>query len=135
MSPQSNTNKKPLRQLAAEKLNGPNANPSQLGDPISLKSETNQDSPDNVQYDPEGAEVTPSPSKKNKSSSSNSNSNANRRTKAYGVPRNDPTAASSGGARTALGKRIPLEGDATSLEREQVVDDGRVGRGKGGSKL
>ncbi|KAJ4398913.1 hypothetical protein N0V85_006158, partial [Neurospora sp. IMI 360204] len=127
MSPQQTHHKKPLRQLAAEKLNGPNANPSQLGDPISLKSETNQDSPDKVEYDPEGAEVTPSSpsSSKNKSnkSSSSSNSNANRRTKAYGVPRNDPTDASSGGVRTSSGKRIPLEGDATSLER--VVDDGR----------
>lgn len=31
---------KPLRQIAAEKLHGPNANPTQLGDPISLKAET-----------------------------------------------------------------------------------------------
>ncbi|KAK0639701.1 hypothetical protein B0T16DRAFT_463347 [Cercophora newfieldiana] len=31
---------KPLRQRAAEKLHGKGANPSQLGDPISLKAET-----------------------------------------------------------------------------------------------
>ena len=31
---------KPLRQLAAEKIHGKGANPSQLGDPISLKGET-----------------------------------------------------------------------------------------------
>jgi hypothetical protein len=29
-----------LREKAAKKLNGPDANPSQLGDPISLKNET-----------------------------------------------------------------------------------------------
>ncbi|KAI0433878.1 hypothetical protein F5Y09DRAFT_31441 [Xylaria sp. FL1042] len=29
-----------LREKAAKKLDGPNANPSQLGDPISLKNET-----------------------------------------------------------------------------------------------
>ncbi|KAK3370513.1 hypothetical protein B0H63DRAFT_514614 [Podospora didyma] len=38
MSPSSDH--KPLRQLAAEKLHGEGANPSQLGDPISLKAET-----------------------------------------------------------------------------------------------
>ncbi|KAK3941003.1 hypothetical protein QBC46DRAFT_383831 [Diplogelasinospora grovesii] len=32
--------KKPLRQLAAEKIHGKGANPSQLGDPVSLKAET-----------------------------------------------------------------------------------------------
>ncbi|KAK3956148.1 hypothetical protein QBC32DRAFT_165017 [Pseudoneurospora amorphoporcata] len=139
--------KKPLRQIAAEKLYGPNANPSQLGDPISLKSETSQDSPQNVEYTPEGAEVSPS-----KKSSANSNANHNR-TKAYGVPRNDPAgggkAATSssgwGNPRTSSGKRVPLEGDPTSMEREMVVDDGRtvreeengpVGRGwRGSSKL
>ncbi|KAK0636042.1 hypothetical protein B0T17DRAFT_650925 [Bombardia bombarda] len=39
MSP-SDTSHKPLRQLAAEKLHGKGANPSMLGDPISLKAET-----------------------------------------------------------------------------------------------
>lgn len=29
-----------LREKAAKKLNGPDANPSQLGDPISMKNET-----------------------------------------------------------------------------------------------
>ncbi|KAK3499431.1 uncharacterized protein B0T23DRAFT_450227 [Neurospora hispaniola] len=131
----SSQDKKPLRQVAADKVNGPNANPSQLGDPISLKAETNQNPPDNVEYAPEGAEVSPSPSTRSPSNKSPSASKANR-TKAYGVPRNDPTDASSGGARTASGKRIPLEGDPTSLEREQVVDDTKgKGRGRRGSKL
>ncbi|KAK3685354.1 hypothetical protein B0T22DRAFT_442533 [Podospora appendiculata] len=39
MSPSDN---KPLRQLAAEKLHGKGANPSQLGDPISMKAETSE---------------------------------------------------------------------------------------------
>ncbi|EAA32436.1 hypothetical protein GE21DRAFT_7480 [Neurospora crassa] len=134
----SSQDKKPLRQIAAEKVNGPNANPSQLGDPISLKAETNQNPPDNVEYAPEGAEVSPSSSSSSSRSPSNKSPSASHgnRTKAYGVPRNDPTDASSGGARTASGKRIPLEGDPTSLEREQVVDDTKgKGRGRRGSKL
>lgn len=35
----------PLRQLAAEKLHGHGSNPSQLGDPVSLKAETSNTSP------------------------------------------------------------------------------------------
>lgn len=160
----SSQDKKPLRQIAAEKLNGPNANPSQLGDPISLKSETNQDSPSNVEYTPEGAEVSPSPSSSSANKSTSSSNNANHgRAKAYGVPRNDPAGSGSGGKaatssggggrgnpRTSSGKRVPLEGDPTSMEREQVVDDAKgvreeengpvgrgsgSGRGRGGSKL
>jgi len=38
-------NDKPLRQLAAEKLHGKGSNPSQLGDPVSLKAETANSSP------------------------------------------------------------------------------------------
>ncbi|KAK8059032.1 hypothetical protein PG994_009480 [Apiospora phragmitis] len=34
-----------LREKAAKKLNGPGANPSQLGDPISLKNETSDHIP------------------------------------------------------------------------------------------
>ncbi|KAI8955646.1 hypothetical protein F4801DRAFT_574389 [Xylaria longipes] len=34
-----------LREKAAKKLNGPDANPSQLGDPISLKNETSSGVP------------------------------------------------------------------------------------------
>lgn len=36
---------KPLRQLATEKLHGKGSNPSQLGDPISLKAESADSSP------------------------------------------------------------------------------------------
>ncbi|KAK3403425.1 hypothetical protein B0T20DRAFT_389079 [Sordaria brevicollis] len=144
-------NKKPLRQVAAEKLNGPNANPSQLGDPISMKSETNTDTPPGLEYTPEGAEK-PASSRSSRSSAGPSNKTATRenRTKAYGSPRNDPAGGSSGGKkkdnapRTPSGKRVPLEGDPSSLEREQVVGDARgvreeengpVGRGRASSKL
>ncbi|KAJ4412444.1 hypothetical protein N0V82_008799 [Gnomoniopsis sp. IMI 355080] len=34
-----------LREKATKKLNGPNANPSQLGDPVSLKAETSDNVP------------------------------------------------------------------------------------------
>lgn len=44
MSP-SDQSHKPLRQLAAEKLHGKGSNPSQLGDPISLKAETANSAP------------------------------------------------------------------------------------------
>lgn len=138
----SSHRKKPLRQVAAEKLNGPNANPSQLGDPISMESETNIDTPKNVQYTPEGAEK---PSRASRSSPSNKTATGENRTKAYGSPRNDPAGGGKKeNARTPSGKRIPLEGDPISLEREQVVDDvrglreeenGPVGRGRGSSKL
>jgi hypothetical protein len=37
--------KKPLRQLAAEKIHGKGANPTQMGDPSDLKAETS-DAPD-----------------------------------------------------------------------------------------
>ena len=49
MAPSSSSNptkdSKPLRQLAAEKIYGKSSNASQLGDPISLKAETNAKAP------------------------------------------------------------------------------------------
>ncbi|KAK4168995.1 hypothetical protein QBC43DRAFT_296329 [Cladorrhinum sp. PSN259] len=49
MAPNNTTkednNDKPLRQLAAEKLHGKDANPTLLGDPVSLKAETNDSNP------------------------------------------------------------------------------------------
>lgn len=41
------SDKKPLRQLASEKLHGKGANPSQLGDPVSLKAEAADSEPTN----------------------------------------------------------------------------------------
>lgn len=47
MAPNSNDSKesKPLRQLAAEKLHGNGANPTLLGDPVSLKVENSDSNP------------------------------------------------------------------------------------------
>ncbi|KAK4457046.1 hypothetical protein QBC42DRAFT_46874 [Cladorrhinum samala] len=48
MAPNSNDSKgsgKPLRQLAAEKLHGKGANPTLLGDPVSLKAENTDSNP------------------------------------------------------------------------------------------
>lgn len=50
-------NKETLREKASKKLNGPNANPSMMGDPISLKAETSETIPT-----PDEAGAAPSPS-------------------------------------------------------------------------
>lgn len=64
-----------LREKAAKKLHGPDANPSQLGDPISLKAETS----DNIPTDGErGAVEPPSSSSSLASSSSSSPSSSTR---------------------------------------------------------
>ncbi|KAK4179164.1 hypothetical protein QBC36DRAFT_84522 [Triangularia setosa] len=60
---------KPLRQIAAEKLHGPNANPSMLGDPISLKRETN-DANRNPKGEPESQQDFPKTTRKFPESSS-----------------------------------------------------------------
>ena len=49
--PPSDTKDKPLRQLAVEKLHGKGSNPSQLGDPISLKAETSESFPSTTKND------------------------------------------------------------------------------------
>ncbi|KAK3328079.1 hypothetical protein B0T19DRAFT_423651 [Cercophora scortea] len=62
MSPSDRDNK-PLRQLAAEKLHGKGANPSQLGDPISMKAETSENtSGENDDRDMPRSVRTPPPS-------------------------------------------------------------------------
>ncbi|KAK0623910.1 hypothetical protein B0T14DRAFT_565227 [Immersiella caudata] len=58
MSP---SNSKPLRQRAAEKLHGKDANPSQLGDPISLKAETSDTSDPSPDQDMSKTAQTPPP--------------------------------------------------------------------------
>ncbi|GAP85271.1 hypothetical protein SAMD00023353_1002530 [Rosellinia necatrix] len=46
-----------LREKAVKKLGGPDANPSQLGDPISLKNETSPSVPTESERGAEGEEV------------------------------------------------------------------------------
>ncbi|GAW11581.1 hypothetical protein ANO14919_009280 [Xylariales sp. No.14919] len=60
--PQSNEGET-LREKAAKKLNGPNANPSQLGDPISLKSETSPGVPVESERGTESEEIVKRDSK------------------------------------------------------------------------
>ncbi|KAI1128766.1 hypothetical protein F5Y10DRAFT_167726 [Nemania abortiva] len=52
-----------LREKAAKKLNGPNANPSQLGDPTSLKNETTPGVPVDSQRGAKSEEVVKRDSK------------------------------------------------------------------------
>ncbi|KAI0538868.1 hypothetical protein GGR58DRAFT_273274 [Xylaria digitata] len=47
-----------LREKAAKKLDGPNANPGQLGDPISLKSETSPGVPVDSERGAKSEEIT-----------------------------------------------------------------------------
>ncbi|KAH8775466.1 hypothetical protein F5883DRAFT_518876 [Diaporthe sp. PMI_573] len=54
-----------LREKAAKSLHGPNANPSQLGDPISLKAETSDNIP---KPDEAGSQSSPTPPSRSVSS-------------------------------------------------------------------
>ncbi|KAM7189564.1 hypothetical protein V8F20_010103 [Naviculisporaceae sp. PSN 640] len=116
-NPQQSENK-PLRQIAAEKLHGPDANPSQLGDPISLKAETT-----NSEFPASGQENNqPGPAD-------------------VSLPQKTPAPHDTQGK---VGKpSTTLEGDATSLKAETTKrdpvdhDNGvpAVGRGSPKSKL
>jgi len=119
---------KPLRQLAAEKLHGEGANPSQLGDPISLKAETsdtNDPSPDQIPT----TTRTPPPS----SGGSHEEKKLRNGHHVRGMMTDE----------IRQGKVPPprktMEGDATSMKAETVDrdpadhDDG-AGKGKGGKK-
>ncbi|KAI2782710.1 hypothetical protein F4815DRAFT_431816 [Daldinia loculata] len=65
-----------LREKATKKLQGPNANPSQLGDPISIKAEQSDTMPTKQE---EGAtNASESPSRDSKQSSKNGKGNGNR---------------------------------------------------------
>lgn len=64
-----------LREKAAKKLHGPNANPSQLGDPISLKAETSEQVPKPTEAGARGHEPS-SPVTESTSTQKASNSSA-----------------------------------------------------------
>ncbi|KAK0742247.1 hypothetical protein B0T21DRAFT_409080 [Apiosordaria backusii] len=122
---------KPLRQIAAEKLHGPNANPSQLGDPISLKAETNDANP-NPRGEPEDEQPFPKTMRKVPESSGGSHEEKMLRGEGHHVS-GMMTDEIREGKRGLPGKS--LEGDATCMTRVEVVGDAtKVGRGKG-SKL
>lgn len=63
-----------LREKAAKKLHGPDANPSQLGDPISLKAETSKTIPR-----PDGAGAGQSNSTSNNNNNNNNNTSSSTR--------------------------------------------------------
>lgn len=66
-----------LREKASKKLHGPDANPSQLGDPISLKAETSEHVPKPVEAGARGNKSSSSstePTSAHKPGSSNTNS-------------------------------------------------------------
>ncbi|KAK0666863.1 hypothetical protein QBC41DRAFT_325061 [Cercophora samala] len=113
---------KPLRQIAAEKLHGPNANPSMLGDPISLKAETNDANP-NPRGEPESQQDFPETTRKIPDSSGGSHEEKMLRgegPKGHHVS-GMMTDEIRQGKRGLPGKT--LEGDATSVKRVEVVGD------------
>ncbi|XXH06104.1 hypothetical protein Hte_012549 [Hypoxylon texense] len=64
-----------LRERATKKLQGPDANPSQLGDPISLKAERSDNMPTEEE---EGAHESPQPSSNNKNQTGKKDKNGNK---------------------------------------------------------
>ncbi|KAI0853482.1 hypothetical protein F5Y00DRAFT_102094 [Daldinia vernicosa] len=64
-----------LREKATKKLQGPDANPSQLGDPISIKAEQSNTIP--TKQEGGAIDASESPSRDSKQSSKNSKGNAN----------------------------------------------------------
>ncbi|KAI0546519.1 hypothetical protein F4679DRAFT_411631 [Xylaria curta] len=60
-----------LREKAAKKVRGPNANPSQLGDPISIKAETSDTAPSEEEDSANSSTSSPSPSLSESSTSKN----------------------------------------------------------------
>ncbi|KAK3359519.1 hypothetical protein B0T25DRAFT_600619 [Lasiosphaeria hispida] len=112
MSPSNNS--KPLRQLAAEKLHGKGANPSQLGDPISLKAETSDTNvPGTNNSDMPTATRTPP--------ESSGGSQEEKKLRAGHHVRGMMTDEIKDGKASSPSKS--LEGDATSLKAENVNND------------
>ncbi|KAK4201965.1 hypothetical protein QBC40DRAFT_277169 [Triangularia verruculosa] len=110
---------KPLRQIAAEKLHGPNANPSQLGDPISLKTETNDANP-YPRGEPESEQGFPKTTRKVPESSGGSHEEKMLRGDGHHVS-GMMTDEIRQGKKGLPGKT--MEGDATSIKRVEVVGD------------
>ncbi len=118
----NNSSSKPLRQLAAEKAQGKGANPSQLGDPVSLKAETSDTTalPETKDDAMPTKTRTPPPS--------SGGSHEEKKLRSGHHVRGMMTDEIRKGEVGWPGKAV--EGDATSLEREE-----RVGEGKKGSRL
>ncbi|KAK0720244.1 hypothetical protein B0H67DRAFT_643524 [Lasiosphaeris hirsuta] len=130
MSPSNHS--KPLRQLAAEKLHGKGANPSQLGDPISLKAETSDTTVP-------GTNDSDMPTTTRTPPTSSGGSHEEKKLRAGHHVRGMMTDEIREGRASRPSKS--LEGDATSLKAEHVQDDlidhdnGVDGGRKKGSKI
>ncbi len=118
---------KPLRQLAAEKLHGKGANPSQLGDPISMKAETSDTNA--PQLGTNQSNSLPSTTQTPPPSSGGSHEEKKLRSGHHvrGMMTDEIREGKVGRPKKSL------EGDATSLKAERVdkdpVEDGNCKRG------
>ncbi|KAK4188182.1 hypothetical protein QBC35DRAFT_209239 [Podospora australis] len=132
-------NEKPLRQLAAEKLHGKGANPSMLGDPISLKAEANDKNNPAPSGDKGNDDGLPDRVKELLAEGPPSNAGTgSHEEKMLRGEGHHVSGMMTGEIRQ--GKTGPpsksLEGDATVLGKERVVGDASGGKGNGrGSKL
>ncbi|KAK5652171.1 hypothetical protein OQA88_10813 [Cercophora sp. LCS_1] len=109
---------KPLRQLAAEKAHGKGANPSQLGDPISLKSETSSADP------PQTDSSSSLPTSTRPPPPSSGGSHEEKKLRSGHHVRGMLTPEIKAGKVPPPSKT--LEGDATSLEREKPVNSSKL---------
>ncbi|KAJ1330917.1 hypothetical protein MN608_04374 [Microdochium nivale] len=105
-------NKETLREKAVKKLHSPDANPSQLGDPISLKAETSPHVPTNEE---KGATV----------SSSSSSSGQNKDGSPYAPPLPPPPSYEQNWDSNAPSKQ-------RELENKKSKDDGEKKKKNGG---
>lgn len=121
MSP---SNDKPLRQLAVEKIHGKGSNPSQLGDPISMKAETANSHPTENDY---GAT---SESKPQPTSNIPESSGGSHEEKTIEEGKTLRGMKKDGSQQPEGGENKTLMGDPTSLKAE--TSSGKGGQGDNG---
>ncbi|KAI3324637.1 hypothetical protein HD806DRAFT_51128 [Xylariaceae sp. AK1471] len=111
-----------LREKATKKMQGPDANPSQLGDPISIKAETSDNVPTE---DAEGAK--PSSSSKPESSGGDGDKGDSLRKKAVkklnGPDANPSQLGDPISLKNETSPGVPVESEQ-GTERERVVERG-----------
>lgn len=113
-----------LREKAAKKLHGPDANPSQLGDPISLKAETS----DTIPTDGEQGAVEPPSSPSTSSSSSSTRAQGyggetlreKAAKKLYGPDANPSQLGDPISLKNETSPSVPVDGER-GVRREEVV--------------
>lgn len=129
----SSGNGETLREKAAKKLHGPNANPSQLGDPISLKAESSEANPKPEEAGAQGSNhsstVVPSSSREKTNTLSRHASGETLRekaTKALKGPNANPS---------QLGDPISLKAETTEHGAPEPSEEGPRKGGKRQSRL